>query len=93
MPGGACACTLVASSAMTDSVTSSPVQLPVRHTRAKSEKRSFSTQLRRDTLLRLDWVMKHGFVLTDTVDAAVNAYLDAAGVPHPGIDGAIPPDF
>ncbi|MFD9615335.1 hypothetical protein ACFWWS_38875 [Streptomyces sp. NPDC059083] len=78
---------------MTNSASPQSVQLPVRHTRAKSEKRSFSTQLRRDTLLRLDWVMKHGFVLTETVDAAVNAYLDAAGVPYPGMDGAMPPDF
>ncbi|GAB3212537.1 hypothetical protein [Nocardia tengchongensis] len=78
---------------MTNSATTEPVQLPIRHTRAKSEKRSFSTQLRRDTLLRLEWVMQHGYVLTDTVDAAVNAYLDSAGVPHPDADGGMPPEF
>lgn len=69
------------------------VLLPVRHTRAKSEKRPFSTQLRRDTLARLDWIIQRGYVLTDTVDAAVNTYLDAAGVPRPDNSGEMPPEF
>ncbi|MFE3023372.1 hypothetical protein [Nocardia tengchongensis] len=77
---------------MSDS-TAERIQLPVRRTRAHSVKRSFSTQLRRDTLLRLDWIMQHGYVLTDTVDAAINAYLDSAGVPHPDSDGSMPPEF
>ncbi|MFE3990033.1 hypothetical protein ACFXPR_36625 [Nocardia tengchongensis] len=78
---------------MTTPAAAAPVKLPVRHTRSKSEKRSFSTQLRRDTLRRLSWVVQHGYVLTDTVDAAVNAYLDSAGVPHPDADGGMPPEF
>jgi len=32
---------------------------------------------------RLEWVRARGYVITDTVDAAINAYLDSAGVPQP----------
>ncbi|MFF0637796.1 hypothetical protein ACFYTS_35495 [Nocardia sp. NPDC004151] len=78
---------------MTEPAVAAPVKLPVRHTRSQSEKRSFSTQLRLATLRRLSWVVQHGYVLTDTVDAAVNAYLDSAGVPHPDQDGVMPPEF
>lgn len=47
----------------------------------KLGKRPFATQIRPSTLGRLEWIRRHGYVLTDTVDAAINAYLDAAGVP------------
>ncbi|WP_067722917.1 hypothetical protein [Nocardia yamanashiensis] len=52
--------------------------LPARSARGK---RPFSTQLRPETLARLDWIRRHDYVINDTVDAAINAYLDAAGVP------------
>ena len=63
------------------------VVLPIK---TKKTKRPFSTQLRAETIARLDWAQRHGAALTDTVDAAVNAYLNAAGVPHPGANGDMP---
>ncbi|MBF6358438.1 hypothetical protein IU449_28485 [Nocardia higoensis] len=56
----------------------------------RGDKRPFSTQLRVETTLRLAWLVEQGGVLTDTVDAAITAYLDAAGVPRPGPDGTMP---
>ncbi|MEV0048473.1 hypothetical protein AB0H60_34095 [Nocardia rhamnosiphila] len=66
---------------MADSPEPPKVSLPPRRSRRASSKRPFSTQLRSSTLGRLDWLVSQGYVLTDTVDAAINAYLDAAGVP------------
>ncbi|MBW0270053.1 hypothetical protein ATM97_02820 [Nocardia sp. MH4] len=56
----------------------------------RGDKRPFSTQLRAETTTRLAWLVEQGGVLTDTVDAAITAYLDAAGVPRPGPDGTMP---
>ncbi len=50
--------------------------------RRREGKRPFATQLRPSTVARLDWIRARGYVITDTVDAAINAYLDSAGVPH-----------
>jgi len=49
--------------------------------RKREAKRPFSTQLRPNTIERLEWMKAQGYSLTDVVDAAVNAYLDDAGVP------------
>ncbi len=53
------------------------------HPRRREGKRPFATQLRPGTVARLEWVRARGYVITDTVDAAINAYLDSAGVPQP----------
>lgn len=66
---------------MADSPEPPKVSLPPRRSRRATSKRPFSTQLRPSTVGRLDWIVSQGYVLTDTVDAAINAYLDAAGVP------------
>ncbi|MGK8491864.1 hypothetical protein [Nocardia asiatica] len=58
-------------------------------TRRHHGKRPFSTQLRPETLARLEWVRRRGYVLNDTVDEAINAYLDAAGVPRADQNGDI----
>ncbi|VFA96142.1 Uncharacterised protein [Nocardia farcinica] len=63
------------------------VSIPLKR---KKNKRPFSTQISAETSARLDWLIKQGAVLTDTVDAAITAYLDAAGVPRPGPDGSMP---
>lgn len=65
------------------------VSIPLRR---KADKRPFSTQLRGETVTRLAWLVEQGGVLTETVDAAITAYLDAAGVPRPGPDGTMPKD-
>jgi hypothetical protein len=57
-----------------------PVQLRARERKAKSP---FATQLHAGTLARLEWIKARGFVITDTVDTAINTYLDAAGIPRP----------
>ncbi|MEU4345348.1 hypothetical protein AB0H00_29540 [Nocardia sp. NPDC023852] len=62
------------------------VQLPMK---ARHNKRPLATQVQASTLGRLEWVRRQGAVLTDTVDAAINAYLDAAGVPHADENGNI----
>lgn len=64
--------------AMTSPSDSSDLALPARR---QQSKRPFSTQLRPETLTRLEWIRRAGYVINDTVDAALNAYLDAAGVP------------
>ncbi len=48
----------------------------------KPAKRPFATQIRPSTAGRLEWIRRQGYALTDTVDDAINAYLDAAGVPQ-----------
>lgn len=58
----------------------------------RGDKRPFSTQLRGETTARLAWLVAQGGVLTDVADAAITAYLDAAGVPRPGPDGNMPPN-
>ena len=56
----------------------------------RSDKRPFSTQLSSETTARLAWLVQQGGVLTDTIEAAVSTYLDAAGIPRPGPDGTMP---
>lgn len=58
--------------------------LPVK---TKPIKRPFATQIVAETAIRLDWVRRQGHSLTDTVDEAINTYLDAAGVPRFDING------
>ncbi len=58
-----------------------PLQLKARK---RTAKRPFATQLRPETIARLDWIKAQGYALTDTVDDAINDYLDRAGVPHLG---------
>ncbi|WP_268956935.1 hypothetical protein [Mycolicibacterium mageritense] len=41
-------------------------------------------------MARLEWITRRGYVLTDTVDDAINAYLDAANVPRPDQHGQMP---
>jgi len=62
------------------------VQLPMK---ARTSERPFATQVQASTLGRLEWVRRQGAILTDTVDAAINTYLDAAGVPHADENGNI----
>ncbi|MEU8901766.1 hypothetical protein AB0C65_38290 [Nocardia sp. NPDC048505] len=66
--------------------TTRAVQLPLK--RAK-KKVPIATQIRRETETRIEWAQAQGAALTDLVDAALTAYLDAAGVPQPGPDGTI----
>lgn len=75
---------------MPESSDSPKIDLPSRRSRRGPVKRPFSTQLQPATMARLDWISAQGFVLTDTVDAAINAYLDAAGVPRPDAEGHMP---
>ena len=56
------------------------VRLKARHRKAKSP---FATQLHSGTLARLEWIKARGYVITDTVDDAINTYLDGAGIPRP----------
>ena len=51
--------------------------------RRREPKRPFSTQLRPSTVERLEWIKAQGYSVTDVVDAALNVYLDSAGVPAP----------
>jgi hypothetical protein len=57
--------------------------------KTKPAKRPFATQLRPSTVARLDWIRRQNFSITDTVDDAVNAWLDAAGVPPADEHGEI----
>jgi hypothetical protein len=50
--------------------------------RRRDSKRPFSTQLRPSTVERLEWMKRRGYSVTEVVDAALNAYLDSAGVPQ-----------
>ncbi|WP_158453180.1 hypothetical protein [Nocardia otitidiscaviarum] len=61
--------------------------MPVRKAAGKKQ---FGTQLQASTIARLDWIKKHGYVISKTVDDAVNAWLDSAGVPRPDQDGRMP---
>ncbi|MFD4444399.1 hypothetical protein ACFWPK_31950 [Nocardia sp. NPDC058519] len=62
------------------------VNLPMK---ARTSKRPFATQVQASTLGRLEWARRQGAILTDTVDAAINSYLDAAGVPQADESGDI----
>lgn len=63
------------------------VKIPMKK---RGDKKPFSTQLSTETTARLAWLVQQGGVLTDTVEAAIKAYLDAAGIPRPGPDGTMP---
>lgn len=66
-------------------MTDEPVELPI-----KPKKKYVNTQLRLDTITRLDWVRRHrGAQVTDIVDSAVNDFLDRAGIPRP-VNGVMP---
>ncbi|CPS55437.1 hypothetical protein PP568_25265 [Mycobacteroides abscessus] len=62
-----------------------PVQLKTRQ-----RKSPFATQLHAGTLARLEWIKAHGYVITDTVDEAINRYLDDAGIPKPDRNDRMP---
>ena len=62
-----------------------PVQL-----KARQRKSPFATQLHAGTLARLEWIKVHGYVITDTVDEAINRYLDDAGIPKPDRNDRMP---
>ncbi|MEU4843123.1 hypothetical protein [Nocardia testacea] len=52
-------------------------------------KRPFSTQLTPRTLARLEWLRARGYIINDTVDTAINTYLNAAGIPDADEHGTI----
>ncbi|MBZ4613589.1 hypothetical protein [Mycobacterium avium] len=64
-----------------------PVQLKSRQRKAKNP---FATQLHSGTLARLEWIKARGYVITDTVDDAINTYLDNAGIPRPDHNDRMP---
>ncbi|GAB4715606.1 hypothetical protein MOKP125_02640 [Mycobacterium avium subsp. hominissuis] len=64
-----------------------PVRLKARQRKAKSP---FATQLHAGTLARLEWIKARGYVITDTVDDAINSYLDDAGIPRPDHNDRMP---
>lgn len=64
-----------------------PVRLKARLRKVKSP---FATQLHAGTLARLEWIKAHGYVITDTVDEAINRYLDDAGIPKPDRNDRMP---
>lgn len=74
--------------AQADDTTEPPkVQLKARQRKPKSP---FATQLHAGTLARLEWIKARGYAITDTVDDAINTYLDNAGVPRPNINDRMP---
>lgn len=64
-----------------------PVRLRARQRKVKSP---FATQLHSGTLARLEWIKARGYVITDTVDDAINSYLDDAGIPRPDHNDRMP---
>ena len=64
-----------------------PVWLKARQRKVKSP---FATQLHAGTLARLEWIKTRGYVITDTVDEAINRYLDDAGIPKPDRNDRMP---
>ncbi|MCP3810841.1 hypothetical protein ABFW11_13155 [Mycolicibacterium porcinum] len=64
-----------------------PVRLKARQRKVKSP---FATQLHTGTLARLEWIKARGYVITDTVDDAINSYLDNAGIPRPDHNDRMP---
>lgn len=67
--------------------TEPPVRLKPRQRKAKNP---FATQLHSGTLARLEWIKARGYVITDTVDDAINTYLDGAGIPRPDHNDRMP---
>lgn len=65
----------------------SSVRLKPRQRKAKNP---FATQLHSGTLARLEWIKARGYVITDTVDDAINTYLDGAGIPRPDHNDRMP---
>ncbi len=59
--------------------------------RQRKPKSPFATQLHPATLARLEWIKTRGYVITDTVDDAINTYLDSAGIPRPDDNDRMPP--
>lgn len=64
-----------------------PVRLKARQRKAKNP---FATQLHPGTLARLEWIKARGYAITDTVDDAINTYLDNAGIPRPDHNDRMP---
>jgi hypothetical protein len=58
--------------------------------RQRKAKNPFATQLHSGTLARLEWIKARGYVITDTVDDAINTYLDGAGIPRPDHNDRMP---
>ena len=58
--------------------------------RQRKAKNPFATQLHPGTLARLEWIKARGYVITDTVDDAINTYLDGAGIPRPDHNDRMP---
>ncbi len=65
------------------------VELPIRKAGGKKQ---FGTQLQASTIARLDWIKRRGYVISKTVDDAINAWLDSAAVPRPDENGQMPED-
>lgn len=63
------------------------VRLKARQRKAKNP---FATQLHSGTLARLEWIKARGYAITDTVDEAINTYLDKAGIPRPDHNDRMP---
>ena len=82
---------LPASAAPTPNQDQESVELAVRlKPRQRKAKNPFATQLHSGTLARLEWIKARGYVITDTVDDAINTYLDGAGIPRPDHNDRMP---
>ena len=67
-----------------------PAEAPRLKARQRKVKSPFATQLHAGTLARLEWIKARGYVITDTVDDAINSYLDDAGIPRPDHNDRMP---
>lgn len=67
-----------------------PAEPPRLKARQRKVKSPFATQLHAGTLARLEWIKARGYVITDTVDDAINSYLDDAGIPRPDHNDRMP---
>ncbi len=67
-----------------------PAEAPRLKARQRKVKSPFATQLHAGTLARLEWIKARGYVITDTVDDAINSYLDDAGIPRPDRNDRMP---
>ena len=82
---------LPASAAPTPNQDQESAELAVRlKPRQRKAKNPFATQLHSGTLARLEWIKARGYVITDTVDDAINTYLDGAGIPRPDHNDRMP---
>ena len=80
-----------ASAAPTPTQDQESAELAVRlKPRQRKAKNPFATQLHSGTLARLEWIKARGYVITDTVDDAINTYLDGAGIPRPDHNDRMP---